>query len=238
MPGLGTIINAAAIIVAGLLGLLFGRFLTKRIQDVLTKGCALGCLVIGFSGAIKGLSAVSGESLWRSGSLMLVVSLCVGGLIGELLGIERGLTRFGDWLKIRTHSSGDSRFLDGFVTASLIFPIGAMAVLGPMNDALYGDYTILVTKSIMDATLVFALAATYGKGTIFSVIPVVIVQGFFTAFAFLLSPILTEPALNDLSITGSAIIAAIGLNLIFDKPFAIANYLPGLVISVLWGLFV
>ena len=238
MPGLGTIINAAAIIIAGLLGLFLGRFLTDRIQDIFMKACGLSCLIIGFSGVLTALSSVSGESLGRSGTLMMILSLCLGGLIGELLGIERGLERFGTWLRVKTKSSGDSRFLDGFITASLILPVGAMAVLGPMNDALYGDYTILIAKSIMDAVIVVALAATYGKGTIFSVIPVVIVQGFFTAFAFLLSPIFTERALNDLSIVGSALIVAIGLNLIFEKTFHLANYLPALVIAVLWGLFV
>ena len=225
MPGLGTVINAAAIIAAGVLGLFLGRFLTNRIQDIFMKACGLSCLVIGFSGALSALAKVSGESLWRSGTLMMILSLCLGGLIGELLGIERGLEHFGTWLREKTGSAGDSRFLDGFITASLILPIGAMAVIGPINDALYGDYTILIAKSIMDAVIVFALAAAYGKGTIFSVIPVVAVQGLFTAFAFLLSPILTEAALNDLSIVGSALIAGIGINLIFEKTFRLANYL-------------
>ena len=238
MPGLGTIINAAAIIVAGLLGLLFGRFLTSRIQDILVKACGLGCLVIGFSGALKALWTVSDESTWRSGTLMMIVALCLGGLIGELLGIERGLEKLGTWLREKSGSSGDSRFLDGFITASLILPVGAMAVIGPMNDALYGDYTILIAKSIMDASIVFALAATYGKGTIFSVLPVVAVQGLFTALAFLIAPIMTGASLNNLSIVGSTLIVGIGLNLIFEKTFHLANYLPALVIAVLWGLFI
>ena len=239
MPGLGTIINAAAIIVFGLLGLLFGRFLTDRIQDLLVKACGLFCLIIGFSGALKALFAVSNESTLRSGTLMLIVSLCLGGLLGELLGIEQGLERFGTWLRSKTGSSDDSRFLEGFITASLLLPVGAMAVLGPINDALYDDYTILIAKSVIDASVIFTLAATYGRGPIFSVLPVILVQGLFTGLAFLIAPIMTEAALNDLSIVGSSLIVGIGLNMVTErKLFRPATYLPALILAVLWGLFI
>ncbi len=237
MPGTGTIINAAAIIIGGLLGMFLGKALSRRVRkETMMKACGLSAFFIGVSGTLEGLSAVSGQDIWRSGTMMMIISLCLGGMTGELIGIEQKMEDLGIWLRKKAKSDGDSSFLDGFITASLIVSIGAMAILGPMDDALRGDYSVLIAKSIMDFIIVFALSSTYGKGTVFSVIPVVAIQGFFTICAFWLEPILVGAALNDLTIVGSVLITGVGVNLVFERTFPMANYLPAVVYAIIWGL--
>ena len=171
MIGLGTLINAACVLLGGALGFLFGKALKERYQDIMVKACGLSTVFIGAAGTFKQMLTVSGGALATRGEMMLVISMCLGGLIGEILDIERSLERFGEWLKVRSHSERDPRFIEGFTSASFTLCIGAMAIIGPMNDALYHDYTILTTKGILDMIIVMALTASLGKGAVFSVIP-------------------------------------------------------------------
>ena len=167
---------------------------------------------------------------------MLVISMCLGALIGEVLNIEHHIERFGEWLRLRSHSERDPRFIEGFTSASFTLCIGAMAIIGPMNDALYHDYTLLVTKGILDAIIVMALTSSLGKGAVFSVIPLVLWQGLMTLLATLIGPLMTEAELANLSLVGSVLIFCVGINLVFGKKVKVANFLPALVIAVVWAM--
>ena len=232
MIGMGTLINAACVLLGGALGFLFGKALKQRYQDIMVAGCGLSTIFIGASGALKYMLVIADGALATSGEMMLVISMCLGALIGEVLNIEHHIERFGEWLRLQSHSERDPRFIEGFTSASFTLCIGAMAIIGPMNDALYHDYTLLVTKGILDAIIVMALTSSLGKGAVFSVIPLVLWQGAMTVLARLIMPLMTDAALTNLSMVGNVLIFCVGINLLFGKKVRVANYLPALVLAV------
>lgn len=236
MIGMGTLINAACVLLGGALGFLFGKALKQRYQDIMVAGCGLSTIFIGASGALKYMLVIADGALATSGEMMLVISMCLGALIGEVLNIEHHIERFGEWLRLRSHSERDPRFIEGFTSASFTLCIGAMAIIGPMNDALYHDYALLVTKGILDAIIVMALTSSLGKGAVFSVIPLVLWQGLMTLLATLIGPLMTEAELANLSLVGSVLIFCVGINLVFGKKVKVANFLPALVIAVVWAM--
>ena len=233
MYGLGTIINVAAIIVGGLLGMLFGRFIGDRHRDMLCKACGLSVMFIGAAGAFRGMFSVVDGKIVYGGDFLIIGCLVLGALVGELINIEGGFERLGAWLKEKTRSTGDASFIEGFVNASFTVCIGAMAIVGAINDGLYGDYTVLVTKSILDFIIVMVMAASLGKGTLFSAIPVALLQGGVTALSLLIKPIMTETALLYLSVVGNILIFCVGINLVFGKKIKVANLLPALLFAIL-----
>ena len=232
MVGLGTIINSAAIIVGGVFGHLFGKILNERIQDSLQKASGICVLFIGIAGAMEGMLKLSGSSLSAGRSMRIVAGLALGALVGELLNIEHGFERFGEWLKVKTGNAKDKSFVEGFVTASLTVCIGAMAVVGSIKDGISGDYSILVTKAILDLIIITVMTCSLGKGCAFSAIPVAVFQGLITALARLIKPLMTDGALANLSLIGSILIFCVGVNLVWDKRIKVANLLPALVFAV------
>lgn len=232
MVGLGTIINSAAIVVGGIFGLLFGKFMKERIQDTLLKACGVCVLFIGIAGAMEGMLKISGPSLSSGRSMFIVASIALGAVVGEILNIEHGFERFGEWLKVKTGNAKDKGFVNGFVTASLTVCIGAMAVIGAIRDGISGDYSILVTKAILDTIIIMVMTCSLGKGCIFSAIPVFVFQGIITALARLIKPLMTTAALANLSLVGSILIFCIGVNTVWDKRIKVANLLPSLVFAV------
>lgn len=232
MVGLGTIINSAAIIVGGVFGHLFGKILNERIQDSLQKASGICVLFIGIAGAMEGMLKLSGSSLSAGRSMFIVASLALGALAGEILNIEHGFERFGEWLKVKTGNAKDKSFVEGFVTASLTVCIGAMAVVGSIKDGISGDYSILVTKAILDLIIITVMTCSLGKGCAFSAIPVAVFQGLMTALARLIKPLMTDGALANLSLIGSILIFCVGVNLVWDKRIKVANLLPSLVFAV------
>lgn len=232
MVGLGTIINSAAIIVGGVFGHLFGKILNERIQDSLQKASGICVLFIGIAGAMEGMLRLSGSSLSAGRSMLIVASLALGALVGEILNIEHGFERFGEWLKVKTGNAKDKSFVEGFVTASLTVCIGAMAVVGSIKDGISGDYSILVTKAILDLIIITVMTSSLGKGCAFSAIPVAVFQGLITALARLIKPLMTDGALANLSLIGSILIFCVGVNLVWDKRIKVANLLPSLVFAV------
>lgn len=232
MVGLGTIINSAAIIVGGVFGHLFGKILNERIQDSLQKASGICVLFIGIAGAMEGMLKLSGSSLSAGRSMFIVASLALGALVGEILNIEHGFERFGEWLKVKTGNAKDKSFVEGFVTASLTVCIGAMAVVGSIKDGISGDYSILVTKAILDLIIITVMTCSLGKGCAFSAIPVAVFQGLITALARLIKPLMTDGALANLSLIGSILIFCVGVNLVWDKRIKVANLLPSLVFAV------
>lgn len=232
MFGLGTLINAAAIVLGGILGALFGKLLKEQHQDALSKACGICVLFIGIGGALEGMLTVSEGSVTSGGSLLIVGCLAIGGLIGELLNIEGQFERFGEWLKVKTGNSKDKLFVEGFVTASLTVCIGAMAIVGAIEDGLLGDISILVTKAVLDLIIVMVMTCSLGKGCAFSAIPVAVFQGSITALSFFIKPLMTEAALGNLSMIGSILIFCVGVNLVWGKKVRVANLLPAIVIAV------
>lgn len=233
MFGLGTIINTAAIILGGILGAFFGKFLKDRHQDSLCKTCGICTLFIGIAGALEGMLTVEGTSVVSGQSLLIIGCLAIGALIGEILNIEDAFERFGQWLKIKSGNAKDKLFVEGFVTASLTVCIGAMAIVGSIQDGLLGDSSILVTKAVLDLIIIMVMTCSMGKGCVFSAIPVALLQGSITCLAKLIQPIMTEAALFNLSLIGSILIFCVGLNLVWSKKIRVANLLPAIVVAVI-----
>ena len=238
MIGMGTLINCALVLLGGAFGLFFGKALKPEVQRIMTAGCGLSTVFIGAAGAFAKMLTIESDTLSSGGALVLVLSLVLGGLAGALLDIEGRLEQFGTWLRTRSHSENDSRFLDGFTAASFTICIGAMAVIGPMNDALYHDISLLVTKGILDCIIVMALSASTGKGAVVSVIPLFLFQGAMTLLALAIGPRLSDTALHHLSMVGNTLIFCVGCNLLFDRQhIPVANFLPALIVAVAMGLF-
>ena len=235
MIGLGTLVNTAAIVLAGVFGKLFGGRLKERHQDTLIKACGVSVIFIAIAGVMSRMLSVDGTALTSGRSVMLVLAVALGALIGEIINIEDGFERFGSWLKQKTGNAGDPTFVDAFVTASLTVSIGAMAVVGAIRDGLSGDSSVLITKSILDFVIILVMTSSMGKGCAFSAIPVLIVEGSLTLLARLIAPVMTDAALANLSLVGSVLIFCVGVNLTFGKRVRVANLLPALVLAVVFA---
>ncbi len=232
MPGLGTLINIVGILLGGFCGLLFGQFLKESHRQTLSRVCGVCVLFIGISGALEGLLTVENGQLISGNSMLMVICLSLGALIGELLRIEDGFERFGVWLKQKTGNAKDKQFVEGFVTASLTVCIGAMAIVGALQDGLEGNYTTLATKAILDMVIIMVMTCSLGKGCLFSALPVAVLQGGVTALSFLIRPLMTTRALANLSLIGSVLIFCVGINLVWDRRIKTANLLPAVILAV------
>ena len=232
MYGLGTIINTAAIVAGGVGGALFGRFLKENVQDTLTKCCGVSTLFIAVTGALEQMLTVENGAIVSHGAMLVIGCLTIGAIIGELMNLEGAFERFGEWLKQKTGNAKDKRFVDAFVTASLTVCIGAMAIVGSIEDGITGDYSILATKSVLDFIIIMVMSCSMGRGAVFSAIPVAILQGSITALAGLLRPVMTAAALANLSMVGNVLIFCVGINLVWGKKVRVANLLPSIVIAV------
>lgn len=228
---LGTLVNAAAVIAGSLLGLLFHRRFPEKIRSIVFQGIGLTTLLIGMQMALK-----------IDNLLILIFSILIGGMIGESLNLETQVNRLGERLKHQVHSR-DDRFIDGLVTAFLIFCIGSMTIVGSLDEGLRGDHSLLLAKSILDGFTSIALASTYGIGVLMSVIPLLVFQGGITALAVIAQPLFTPTLINQLTSIGGILILGLGLNLLEIKKIRIINLLPALVIGILlsglrtWLLF-
>lgn len=234
MIGLGTLLNAGAIVLGGILGRLAGRLIRERHQTSLQNACGVSTMFLGIAGAMEGmLKAEAGGALSSGRGLFIVVCLTLGALIGEIVNLEDGFERFGAWLKVKTGNAGDTGFVHAFVTASLTVCIGAMAIVGAIQDGLHGDYSTLAVKSILDLIIILVMTSAMGKGCAFSAIPVLILEGGMTLLARLIAPVMTDSALGNLSLIGNILIFCVGLNLVWGKKIRVANLLPALVLAVI-----
>ena len=232
MIGLGTILNSAAIVAGGLVGHFTGKLFRQEQQDALTKACGISVLFIAIAGAMQGMLRVDGAALLSGRSMLVVLCLALGTVIGELIGIERGFERFGAWLKVKTGNSGDRQFVDGFVTASLTVCIGAMAIVGAIQNGITGDFSTLAVKAVLDFIIVAVMTSSLGKGCAFSAIPVLVFEGAVTLLARLVSPVMTDAAVANLSLVGAVLIFCVGVNLVWDKRIRVANMLPAVLLAV------
>ncbi len=235
MIGMGTLINIGAILAGGLIGMLFGRFLNERLENIAVLGCGVCTLFIGIGGALQHMLVVTDSGLETQGTLMMIISVVAGSLIGEALNIQKLLEDLGVFLRDKSGSAQDGGFIDAFLTASLTVCIGAMAIIGSIQDGIYGDYTILAAKAVLDFVIVMMLTASMGKGAVFSAVPVGILQGGVTLLARFIEPIMTAGALSNLSLVGSVLIFCVGINLLWKNKIQVANMLPALIIAVLFS---
>ena len=233
MIGLGTIINTVAVIAGGLIGHFAGGMFKQEQQEALNRVCGVSVLFIAIAGAMEGMLTVDGAIITSGKAMLVVLCLTIGALIGELAGIENLFEKFGEWLKIKTGNASDTRFVDAFVTTSLTICIGAMAIVGAIQDGVLGDYTTLAIKSVLDFIIVVMMTSSMGKGSAFSAIPIFLFEGTITILAKLISPIMTDLAINYLSLIGSILIFCVGINLVWGKKLRVANMLPAVILSVI-----
>ena len=233
MIGLGTLINILGIVAGGVCGLIFGKMLKKEHQDSLGVAAGVSVLFLGIAGAMEGMLTMADGKVTSGNSMVLIISIMLGTLVGELLGIENWFTRLGEWLKMKTGNAKDGGFVDGFVTASLTVCIGAMAIMGAIEDGIMGDYSLLTAKAVLDFIIIMVMAASHGKGAVLSAVPVGLWQGAVTILARLIKPLMTELSLLYLSFVGSVLIFCVGINLVWGKKVNVANMLPAIIFAVI-----
>lgn len=228
---IGTLVNVAAIIAGALLGILLQRGIPERIRDSLLKAEGLAIVVIGLSGVLGEMFSVKEgtDRLAGDGGMLLLVSLVLGCVAGEFLRIDDRINAAAGMVERRFQADG---FAKGLVAATIVFSVGAMAVIGPVNEGLSGDRSILYIKSMLDFTTAIVLASVMGVGVLFSFVPVLVVQGIPALLAGWLAPYITPELLSVFCMAGYALVSAIGINFLTDAKIKVANLLPALVVPV------
>lgn len=232
MIGLGTLINTAAVVAGGFLGLLLKNGIPKRFEQILMQALGLATIFIGAGGVFQYMLVVENGVISTRGTMLLIFSLVIGSMLGQWVDIEARMETLGIKLRTAVRAEKDNRFVEGFVTTSLIICVGAMAIVGAMQDGLSGDFSMLTAKALLDFALVAILASTYGVGPIFSAIPIFVYQGAITLIAALFGAVISDGLIEALSFVGSALIFCVGINLVREKTFRVANMLPALLIPV------
>ncbi|MDL2207498.1 DUF554 domain-containing protein [Desulfovibrio sp. OttesenSCG-928-F20] len=217
----GTFINSGVIVIGACLGMLLGNRLPERVRLIVFQGLGLCTLSIGMQMTFQ-----------TRNPLFMVGGILLGAIIGEAARLEDAIIRGGEAVK-RAMRSGNARFTDGFVAATLLFCIGSMAIIGPLQEGLDGDRTVVLTKSMLDFFAAIALGAAYGSGVMFSCLPVLIYQGSITLFAESLRPYLSEGLRAELTAVGGVMILGIGINLLEIKSIRLSNLLPGLLVVII-----
>lgn len=239
MHGLGTIVNAAAIIIGGTVGILIKGGLPKRFEETIFSAVGLAVAFIGLGGALAGFLVLENGAFSTQYTMLMVLSLVLGAVTGELLNIEKRLDHLGEWTKSKMPKKlAGNTFVDGFVTASTLFCVGAMAIVGSLDDGLTGNFTTLFAKSVLDGISSVLLAASLGFGVAMSAVPLLIYQGGITILAQFVKPYLDAyPSLiSQMSCVGSILIFAIGVNMIFGKKIKVGNLLPAIFFPILFAL--
>jgi uncharacterized membrane protein YqgA involved in biofilm formation len=233
---IGTLANSGMIAAGGCVGLVLKKGIRPQLENAIHQATGLAVIVIGLNGVISNMltaDPATGE-ISSSGELMLVFSMILGAIVGESLGIEEHLNRLGGLVEQKLHLSG---FAQGFVNGTLIYCVGAMAIVGSINDGLLGDPSTLITKGVLDGITSIVLAASMGPGVIFSAIPVLVYQGAITLCAGLLAPVLQGELLHQICAAGFLLVACIGVNFMSDKfHIKVANFLPALLVPVVWAV--
>ena len=222
----GTLINAGVVIAGACIGMLLGNRLPERVRLIVFQGLGLCTLSIGMQMTFQ-----------TQNPLIMVGSILLGAVIGEAARLEDAITNGGEAIK-RAMKSGNARFTDGFVAATLLFCIGSMAIIGPLQEGLDGERTVVLTKSMLDFFAAIALGAAYGSGVIFSFAPLLLYQGSITLFAETLRPYLSEALRAELTAVGGIMILGIGINLLEIKKIRLSNLLPGLLVVIILCLAV
>ncbi len=218
---LGTTVNFIAIIIGGLVGVFFGKYFSDKLKETVIQGIALAVLVIGLQMALK-----------TNNVLIVILSLVIGGVIGETIDIQARLNNFGKFLEKRFSSQGNGLFTKAFVTTSLIYCVGAMAIVGALEDGLNGNHSILFAKSALDGISAIIFASSMGIGVMFSAIPVFLYQGSIALFAGRVQGLLSESVVIEMSAVGGLLIFGIGITMLGIKDIKVGNLLPGIFLTV------
>lgn len=229
----GTIVNIFAVVAGSMVGLLLRKGIPQRLNDAVLQIEGLCIVLVGLNGVIGSMFTVDAETggISSSGELILFISLTLGCLIGELLRIDDRMNNLGLWVEKKLNAQS---FAKGFVTATLLYCVGAMTVMGSINDGLTGDYSILVIKSAMDGTMSIMLSAALGIGVLFSAVSVLVIQGGLSLSAQWLAPFITDQLMDMVCMVGYAIVLAIGCNFLFKTKVKTANLLPAMLIPVVY----
>ena len=215
---IGTIINTALILIGTAIGLLLRRGIPERVRTALMSAMGLATVLIGLKGAMG-----------TSDTLCVILCLAFGGALGSALNLELRLEQFGNWIEKRLGKGQEQGSIaKGFVTATLVYCVGAMAIVGSISSALQGDHSTLIAKGIIDGLTAIVFTSTLGIGVGLSAFSVLIYQGLIAILALWVSPILTPQVITEMSAVGGLLIAAIGLNLIYDKHIPVGNLLPAI----------
>ncbi len=228
---IATVINALAIVAGSAAGLVAGRFISEKIHDTMLKSLALCVLLIAVSGVVKVSPALSSQS-----TLVVIFSLALGALFGEVVDIDARLQRFGNRIEARLKGRG-GRVSEGFVTASLVFCVGAMAVVGSLESGLTGDHKTLFAKSVIDGISSVVFTSALGIGVMLSAVSVFLYQGAITLAAGSLKAVLTDRAVTEMTAVGSMLIFVIGLNMLGATKVKVANLLPAVAGPVIFQAF-
>jgi len=205
-------------------------------QETLIGAVGVSTMFLGISGAMEGLLKIENGSITTQGTMMLIGSMAIGSILGEWINLEDRMQSFGEWLKQKSGNADDQAFVNAFVTASLTVCIGAMAVVGSIEDGVQGDYSILAAKAVLDFMIILIMTAAMGKGCVFSALPVGIFEGVMTLAAHAAAASINETMIGALSTVGSVLIFCVGVNLLFGHKIRVANLLPALVIAMFWSI--
>lgn len=196
------------------------------------KATGIATMFLALSGTLSKMFVIQQEGIQTTGSMNVILSLVIGALIGEMIDIDHLFEKFGNWLKLKTKSQGDHQFVNAFVTASLTVCIGAMAIMGAIQDGIYANPSILFAKAVLDFVIILVMSSSVGKGCLFAFIPVAFLQGTLTALSVGLAQFMTTSLLNYLDMVGNVLIFCVGINLIWPRTIRVANLLPALVVAV------
>ncbi|GMO48861.1 MAG: DUF554 domain-containing protein [Termitinemataceae bacterium] len=228
---LGPFINASVILVCALLGAFFVRGIPARFDYIVKKAIALSIIFVGLRGALE-----------NQHTLLLILSLVLGAVIGELINIDKWMNKLGELCEkkfarsLKGGNSSNGNFTKGFVEASILFCSGSMAIVGSMQSGLSGNHEMLFAKSVLDGTISIVLASAMGIGVAFSAIPVIVYEGAITVFSMFVSSALSTDAIREMSAVGSLVIAAIGFNFLEVKEIKVANLIPAIFIPLVYFL--
>jgi len=237
MIGLGTIVNAAAIIVGGAAGLALKKFLHSRITDTVMQGVGLAVIIIGISGALGAAFTVVNGGITSEHILFMIIALALGAFSGELIKIESKLESLGEFCERKTANLGsNSTFAQGFVTATLVFCVGSMAIVGSLEEGISGNTDILFAKSALDGITSMIFASTMGVGVLFSAVVLGVYQGLITLLAAFVAPYFNDVVIAQMSLIGSVLIMGIGLNLLKIAKIKVGNLLPAVFIPILYHI--
>lgn len=222
---IGTIVNATTVLIGSSIGLLINKSLPENLTRIVFQGIGLFTLYLGFSMALKGHNI-----------LIIIFSIIIGAIIGELLNIDRGINNLSEKIK-KGFKSENEKFAEGLITAFLLFCMGSMTILGAINEGLRNDPSLLFTKALMDGFASLALASSMGIGVLFSVIPLLIYQGGLTLFAGIFQKLFTPVIVDELTAVGGILLIGLGLSILEIKKIKIINIIPALIIIVIFAYF-
>lgn len=226
---IGTLVNTGTVVVGSIIGLFLGNILPERLRDTVMKGLGLCTLFIGITGMLGGENA-----------LITIISIAVGAIIGELCDLDGHLNHFAGRLEKKFQKTGGKTSLaEGFVTASLVFCVGAMTIVGALNDGLTGDHTMLFTKATLDFVSSMIFASSLGIGVLMAGVAVFVIEGGIACLASLVAPILQQNAstIPEMTVVGSVLIMGLGLNLIGVTKLKVMNYVPAIFLPILLCMF-